>query len=149
MRTQVWAAQAALYDMLKAATYPGRLSVSLGVPGRMETDVVWVSGEVDDWRAEYRTSGLAAKDEEFDLRVHVFVSRLGTYADAIARLRALGEVVEDTIHSDYTLDGTVMLSRVNRSQLEESVSEDGRARGVLLTLWVRCDAHVVPAPPTP
>ena len=149
MRTQVWAAQAALYDALKAATYPGRVSVSLGIPGRLETDVVWVSGEVDDWRAEYRTSGLAAKDEEFDLRVHVFVSRLGTYADATARLRALGEVVEDTIHADYTLDGSVMLSRVNRSQLEESVSEDGRARGVLLTLWVRCNAHVVPAPPSP
>jgi hypothetical protein len=149
MRSQVWAAQAALYDDLKAATFPGRLQVALGVPGRMETDIVWVSGEVDDWRAEYRTSGLAAKDEEFDLRVHVFVSRMGTYADAVARLRALGEVVEDTVHADYTLGGTVMLAKITRSQLEESVSEDGRARGVLLTLWVRCAAHVVPAPPPP
>jgi hypothetical protein len=149
MRTQVWAAQQALYDQIDNANLPQRVTVGLGAPGRLETDHVWVSGEIDDWTADYRTSGLAAKDETFDLRVHVYVQRLGGYADSRARLQTLGEAVEDAIGSDHTLDGTVMLATIRRSQVEETVLDDGRSHGVLLTMWVRCDAHVVPAPPTP
>lgn len=146
MRSQVWAAQVALYDALDAATYPGRVSVDLGVPGRLETDHIWVSGEVDEWSAQYRTSGLAAKDETFALRVHVYSARLGGYTDARDRVRELGEVVEDAVHADYTLDGSVMLAKISRSQLEESITDEGRSRGLLLTFWVDCSAHVVPAP---
>lgn len=146
MRSQVWAAQVALYDALDAATYPGRVSVDLGVPGRLETDHIWVSGEVDEWSAQYRTSGLAAKDESFALRVHVYSTRLGGYTDARDRVRELGEVVEDAVHGDYTLDGSVMLAKISRSQLEESITDEGRSRGLLLTFWVDCSAHVVPAP---
>lgn len=146
MRSQVWQAQEALYAALNSATWPGSVQVDLGTPANMERDSVWVSGEVDDWAAEYRTSGLAAKDEQFALRVHALSKRLGNYLDARDRVKALGEVVEDAVAADHTLDGTVMLATIERSQLEDSLGEDGRTRMVLLTLWVRCAAHVVPAP---
>lgn len=146
MRSQVWAAQDALYTALSGATYPGRVSVDLGVPGRLEQDHVWVSGEVDEWAALYRTSGLAAKDESFSIRVHIYSTRLGGYTDARDRVQELGEVVEDAVGADYTLSGTVMLAKISRSQLEESITDEGRSRGLLLTFWVECMAHVVPAP---
>lgn len=147
MRSQIWAAQDALYTALTGATWPGSVQVDLATPANMERDSVWVSGEVDDWAAEYRTSGLAAKDENFALRVHVLSKRLGNYTDARDRVKVLGEVVEDTVDADHTLAGTVMLATIERSQLEDSLGEDGRTRMVLLTLWVRCRAHVIPAPP--
>jgi hypothetical protein len=146
MRSQMWAAQDALHTLLGAATWPGRVAVDMGVPARLEPDHVWLSGEVDDWSAEYRTSGLRAKDESFALRVHVYSTRLGGYADARDRVRELGEVVEDTVADNYTLTGTVMLAKIVRSVVEESIGEDGRARAVLLTMWVECAAHVVPTP---
>lgn len=146
MRSQIWAAQDALHQALSDATWPGSVQVDLATPGNIERDSVWVSGEVDDWSAEYRTSGLAAKDENFALRVHVLSKRLGNYTDARNRVKALGEVVEDVIGDDHTLDGTVMLATIERSQLEDSLGEDGRTRMVLLTLFVRCRAHVTPAP---
>lgn len=146
MRSQIWAAQDALYQALRDATWPGSVQVDLATPPNMERDSVWVSGEVDDWNAEYRTSGLAAKDENFAMRVHILSKRLGNYTDARNRVKALGEVVEDVIGADHTLDGTVMLATIDRSQLEDSLGEDGRTRLVLLTLWVRCRAHVTPAP---
>lgn len=146
MRSQVWVAQDALYAALDSATYPGRVSVDLGVPGRLEQDHIWVSGEVDEWAALYRTSGLAAKDESFTIRVHIYSTRLGGYTDARARVQELGEVVEDAVGADYTLDGTVMLAKISRSQLEESITDEGRSRGLLLTFWVECSAHVIPAP---
>lgn len=132
--------------MLKDATYPGTVQVDLAMPPNQERDCVWVAGEVDDWSAQYRVSGLAAKDEEFVLRVHVLSKRLGNYTDARNRVKDLGEVVEDTIGADHTLDGTVMLATIERSSLEESLGEDGRTRLVLLTMWVKCAAHVTPAP---
>jgi hypothetical protein len=149
MRSQIWQAQDALYQALSNATWPGSVQVDLATPPNMERDSVWVSGEVDDWSAEYRTSGLAAKDENFVLRVHVLSKRLGNYTDARDRVKALGEVVEDAVGADHTLAGTVMLATIERSQLEDSLGEDGRTRMVLLTLWVRCRAHVTPAPPSP
>lgn len=145
MRSQIWDAQDALYTALNAATWPGSVQVDLATPANIERDSVWVSGEVDDWLAEYRTSGLAAKDERFVLRVHVLSKRLGNYTDARDRVKALGQVVEDVIGADHTLNGSVMLAVIDRSQLEDSIGEDGRTRIVLLTLWVRCSSHVTPA----
>lgn len=146
MRSQIWAAQDALYEALRDATWPGFVQVDIATPVNIERDSVWISGEVDDWAAEYRTSGLAAKDENFALRVHVLSKRLGNYTDARDRVKELGEVVEDTIGADHTLAGTVMLATIERSQLEDSLGEDGRTRMVLLTLLVRCRAYVIPAP---
>jgi hypothetical protein len=147
MRSKVWEAQDALYAAIDAADFPGRLSVSLGLPGRFEPDNVWVSGEVDDWTSEYRASGLQSKEEVFDLKVNVYVTRLGTYTDARDRCKEIGQVVEDAVAADFTLNGTVMLATIRRSQIEETVTEDGRARGVLLTLYVRCDSYVTPTQP--
>lgn len=146
MRSRIWEAQDALYAALEGATYPGRVSVDLGVPARLETDHVWVSGEVDDWSADYRTSGLAAKDESFTIRVHIYSTRLGGYLDARDRVRELGQVIENAVTADYTLDGTVMLAKITRSQLEESITDEGRSRGLLLTFWVECAAHIPAIP---
>lgn len=143
MRTKVWAAQDALLTLLQAQTWPNDVRPALGIPGRLERDSAWISGEVDDWRAEYRVSGLKAKDETFVLRVHLLTTRLGgefePLRDAIA---VYGGLVEDAIKQDYTLGGTVMLATIVNQQLEETMLDDGRRRQALLTYSIACDAHV-------
>lgn len=143
MRSSLWDAQDALYAALVAATWPDRhVQLSLGRPANLERDAVWVSGEVDNWTAQHRVSGLVAKDEEFTLRVYVYAVRLGTYEDARDRVKALAEVVEDTVYASQTLDDTVMLATVDRGGMAEAIMDDGRRRQVLLTLYVNCSAFI-------
>lgn len=143
MRSALWEAQDALYAAISGATFPDReIQIALGRPATLERDAVWVSGEVDSWQADHRVSGLQAKDETFTLRVYVYSVRLGNYVDARNRVKALAQVVEDTIYGDHTLDGTVMLSTIERGGMAEAVMEDGRRRQVLLTLYVNCSAFI-------
>ena len=141
-RTQAWAAQDGLLELLQAQTWPGNLRPSLGTPASMERDTVWVSGEVDDWNAEYRVSGLAQKDETFVLRVHCLVTRLESFVELRAGLEALGALVEDAIGADYTLGGSVMQATVRQQQVEETMLDDGRRRQGLLTFFIECEAFV-------
>lgn len=143
MRSVLWDAQDALLATIRAATFPDRhITTSLGRPATLETDAVWVGGEVDTWNSQYRVSGLVAKDEEFTLRVYVYAVKLGGYEDARNRVRALSEVVEDALAADPTLGGTVMLATIERGGMAEAIMDDGRRRQVLLTLYVNCSAFV-------
>mgnify|MGYP006273408095 CR=1 FL=1 len=142
-RTQVWAAQDALLQALQAQTWDEPIKPVLGTPARMEADQVWVSGEVDQWSAQYRTSGLGTKDEVFTLRVHCLATRLGGgYTELRDRLAALGANVEDVLQDDFTLGGTVMLATIASQQVEEAMLDDGRRRQGLLTFFIECTAHV-------
>lgn len=142
-RTQAWAAQDALLTALQAQSWPVGVNPTLGTPARMESDSVWVSGEVEAWNAEYRVSGLRQKDETFTLRIHCLATRLGgDYASLRARLEEFGGIVEDAVEADHTLDGTVMLATITSQQVEETILEDGRRRQGLLTFFVECQAFV-------
>jgi hypothetical protein len=142
MQTRAFLAQDALYDALKAATFPGRVAVSLGSPTQLETDHIWVSGSIEEWPSTYRVSGLAARDEEFSLRVFVWVKRLGRFTDARARATALGSVVEQVILSDHTLDGTVDLATLARTSLEDAVDQEARSYVCLLGFSIDCMAYI-------
>lgn len=142
MRTAAFSAQDALYAAIDAATYPGEVTRSLGVPARLEHDLVWVAGRIDDIANEYRVSGLGAVDERFTLNVHVFSRRRGTLADVRDRAVELADAVDDALTADPTLGGTVMLATVVRRTAEESIDEDGRARGFLISLYVECSAYL-------
>lgn len=143
MRTQVWDAQDGLLALLKEQPWPNDVKPVLGIPGRLERDCVWISGEVDEWQAEYRVSGLQAKDERFTLRVHVLATRLGGDFDAIRpAVQTYGELVERAIGQDFTLGGAVMLATISGQQLEEAMLDDGRRRQALLTFSISCDAFI-------
>ena len=141
-RTKAWDAQDALLALLQAQTWPDNIRPALGTPARMDGDAVWVSGEVDDWNAEYRVSGLAQKDETFVPRVHCLVTRLGTFVELRDRLESLGALVEDAIGQSYSLSGTVMLATIKQQQVEETMLDDGRRRQGLLTFFIECEAFV-------
>lgn len=143
MRTALWDAQDGLLTLLQAQTWPNDVTPALGLPGRLERDQVWIAGEVSEWQAEYRVSGLKAKDESFTLRVHILATRLGgDYATIRSALETYGALVENALDVDYTLGGSVMLATISRQQLEETMLDDGRRRQGLLTYLVTCDAHV-------
>jgi hypothetical protein len=143
VHSRIYEAQTALLGLLQASTPLARIAKGLGAPAKFEQDHVWVSGEVDEWQRDYRQSGLASMDEQFTLRVHVLVRRSGaTYGEVLTRVRVLAEAVEDAVNADYTLGGAVMLATVQRGTIDEAAGGDGRSRAVLMTLHVRCDAHV-------
>lgn len=140
VRSKLWAAQDALYDLLKADGDLAPAQVTLGRPTKEETDSVWVSGEVSDWLAEYQVSGLAAKDETFALRVGILCVRLGTeYVKCRDAVKALGEAVEDVIAANPTLSDTVMLAQIRNARVEETLTDE-RHRAVQLTIDVECRA---------
>jgi hypothetical protein len=143
MQSRIWDAQDALLTALQANATLSEVTLDLGAPGRLERQHVWISGEVEDWSLAYTTSGLVSRDEEFNLRIHVLVTMTGrSYVDARTRVVELGQAVEDVIADDVTLAGTVMLATVARGSIDEATGGDGRTRSVLLTIHVRCNAHV-------
>lgn len=143
MHSRLWEAQDALYAMLRAVTFADRdVTVSLGRPATMDVNAVWVDGGVDTWDAAYRVSGLAAKEEEFTLKVNVYAVALGDYVDARNRVKAMGDEVEAAVVADYTLDGSVMLATISRGGMAEGIMDDGRRRQCLLTLYVKCSAYM-------
>lgn len=144
MRTKAFEAQDALYGALKAATYPGRVSVSLGMPTTLEVDHIWVAGSIEQWPSIYRISGLGQRDEQFSLRVCVWSKRLGGFTDARARASALATVVEETILADYTIDGSVNLATIGSTSVDEAIDQEARSYVVLITFSVDCRADLIP-----
>lgn len=142
MKSRVFEAQDALFALVEAGTYPGRVSVSLGAPPRLETDHVWIAGSVEDYPSEYRVSGLGQKDERFTLRACVWSKRFGRYTDARDRADELATVVEQIIINNHRLTNTVDLATLARVSVEDAIDEDGRAYVVLITLSVDCQAFV-------
>lgn len=141
VRSRLWDAQEALYHLIDDTLKLGKDGqVSFGNPIELLPENVWVSGEVDDWNTDWRVSGLAAKDENFTLRISIAVIRLGTdYQSTRDRVRELGREIEDAISVDPTLGGTVMLAKIASFRLEDTLVDD-RRRGVGLNIYVNCQA---------
>lgn len=139
VRSKLWAAQDALYDVVSDAVKLGRDGqVVLGSPLELMTENVWVSGEVDEWTSDWRVSGLQAKDESFTLRVSIAVKDLGTeYRPTRQRVQQIGQQVEDAIIANPTLNGICELAKVTSFRLEDALMED-RERGVGLNIYVTC-----------
>lgn len=143
MQSRIWEAQDALLALLSDSAPLAKITRGLGSPMKLDRKHVWISGEVEDWNLAYTTSGLVSRDEEFNLRIHVLVTKTGvTYENVRAEVVTLGQAVEDAIASDVTLAGTVMLATVARATIDEATGGDGRTRSILLTIHVRCNAHV-------
>lgn len=139
MPTRLFAAQDALLAALRASL-AGGVPVTLGAPAEKQQTHVWVSGDVDQWEQNYRTSGLGAKDESFVLQVEALVMRNAPdYATPRARMQTLIEEIEAAITANPTLDGTVMLAQVERITMDEGVTDE-RQRAIGCTVFVRCEA---------
>lgn len=143
MRSSVYASQNALVSLLEGVSALSSATVSLGHPARLGKREVWVGGDVEDWRVEYRQSGLVARDEEYTLRVSVLVTMTGaSYEKVRDEVRTYTDAIEDALAADPTLGGEVMLATVVDPTLDEAIGQDGRSRMVLETLGVRIKAHV-------
>lgn len=140
VRSAFWAAQDALYALLEAAGTLDAAQLSIGRPTRDEPVQVWVSGETEQWNADYVVSGLAGKDETFVIRVNVQVTRLGTdYVKVRDDVKDLGQAVEDVIAANPTLSGTVELAQIGSVRLAETLTDE-RHRTVALQMDVSCRA---------
>lgn len=140
VRSKLWAAQDALYDIVRDAVRLGKDGrLTLGTPVDFEApEMVWVSGEVDNWSTDYQVSGLGAKDETFTLRVGIACAHLGTdYRQTRLRVEQIGTQVEDALAGEPTLRGVCELARVASFRLEDTLMTD-RTRGVGLVIYVEC-----------
>jgi hypothetical protein len=141
MNSKLYDAQDELKTLLDAAAGLNGVTKALGTPLKLSDlqEVVWVSGEVEDWNADFRVTALQAKDETFVLRVHCLVTRTGDYKAARDRAKTFAQAVEDTIRNNYTLNGAVELAQVKSVALEEA-RLDERRHQVLITIYVACRA---------
>lgn len=122
---------------------PAGVEISEGGPGTYEKEHVWISGDIDTWTAQYTISGLQAKDESYELRVHVLVTKqTKSYVETRDRARVLLAEVERALSSDVFLGGCpITLAEIARFQMEEAIpSEQPMTRQILLTAWVRINA---------
>ena len=142
--SKLWASQDALLNLitttLAADPDTDKVAVELGTPTQVKDEHVWISGEVNDWDQSYTVSGLRQKDERYSIRICIAVQRLGlNYAAVRDRAKAIGDLIEDAIHDDYTLGGVVMLSQIKPASLEEALVGD-KKRAVGLNIDVEIQA---------
>lgn len=143
MPTAIWDAQDALLEAVRGNVTAG-VPVTLGSPADKQKTHVWISGDVDVWEQDYRTSGLGAKDETFVLQVEALVMRNASdYATPRAKMQTLLGEIEDAIAADPTLGGSVMLAQVERITMDEGVTDD-KERAIGATVFVRCSAFRTP-----
>lgn len=143
MPTAIWDAQDALLTAVRTGV-TGGVPVTLGAPAEKQQTHVWISGDVDVWEQDYRTSGLGAKDETFVLQVEALVMRSASdYATPRARMQSLLSEIEAAIVADYTLGGAVMLAQVERITMDEGVTDE-KQRAIGATVFVRCSAFRTP-----
>lgn len=143
MPTAIWDAQDALLEAVRGGV-SGGVPVTLGSPAEKQKTHIWISGDVDVWEQDFRTSGLGAKDETFVLQVEVLVMRSASdYATPRAKIRTILEEIEAAIVADYTLGGSVMLAQVERITLDEGVTDE-KERAIGATVFVRCSAFRTP-----
>jgi len=141
MNSKLYDAQDALKAILDDAEGLAGITKSLGTPLKLSDlkDVVWVSGEVEDWNQDYRVTSLLAKDETFVLRVHCLTSITGDYRAARNRVKSFAEAVEAVVSENYTLNGTVELAQIRSGAMEEA-RLDERRHQALITLYISCRA---------
>lgn len=140
MKTSAFDAQKALYDALVGAAGLAGVPVYLGsVTGQVPEEFVYVAGEIDTGNQDYELSALSAKLETYDLRVEAFTQYSSDDFELIqTRLDAISTSIENAVHANSTLSGTVMLAQVSRFRMEEAVYEGSRQG--LLTMWIGCEA---------
>lgn len=143
--TALWAIQDAIIASLVAERALGGSPlagkpITLGYPGRLSEDHIFLAGEADEWRQKYGVSNLGAKDEELTLRLYVFVKlNTDSYAEARAYLAPISARIEQRLNEQFTLAGSTMLVQVSRLRLEEALTGDQPAsRELLLTMYLSC-----------
>lgn len=137
-----FAAQDALHALVQQV-HPG-VTVTLGTPGNVEPEHIWISGETPAAISRnYRQSGIVAADERFDLMIHILTERADPeYREVRDRIKALADPITAALADDPRLGGLLMLCVVVQAQPEETFKDD-ITRQMMLTLTVRCDAHVI------
>lgn len=142
MGSTIWDAQDALVPLLRNYV-TGGVPVTLGSPADKESTHVWVSGDVDTWEKNYRVSSLSAFDETYTLQVEVLVKRKASdYGTPRARMRSLLDEIEAAIKDNPTLGGVVSLAVVERTTMDEGLTDD-KERAIGSTVFVRCEADAV------
>jgi hypothetical protein len=144
VNSKLFDTQDALETLLSGSTDLTGVPVHLGTPLKLSDlkEVVWVSGEVDDWNQVYAVSGLQATDETFVIRVHALVTVTGKFVDGRNRIKALVQAIEDVVAANRQLSGNVELAKVTNIALEEA-RLDERRHQVLATVYVNCRANLV------
>lgn len=139
--TAVYDAQDALLALVKGLDSVGGWKVDLGFPpGAVQTKHIWVDGNLADNEQMFGLSGLAAKDENFTLRVHIVATaKANTYDVPRDRVKTITDELGDAISADFRLGDVVELAQVTGVELDEGIPDDA-SRQVMATVAVACRA---------
>lgn len=149
--TTRWDAQRRLLTILQAAQAAedsplAPVTVQLGnpFPGVVETDVIWVSEEIDEWQGALALTSDAEilREETFSIRIHAYTKVRDDDDGALTAIDRLEEIttpVEDAIEGDPALGGLALLAQLARAQVEGGKAEEA-TREAMWTGWVNVRA---------
>jgi hypothetical protein len=140
--TAVFDAQDAIHEMVRGLDSIGGWKVDLGFPqgANVQNKHVWVNGETDDAAQVWGLSDLTAKDETFQVRVHVVATaKAKDYATPRDKVKAVTAELASALNDDYTLGGVVMQAAVTNTRVDDA-QPDESTRQVMHTLTITCQA---------
>lgn len=148
MFSQIDSVEDAVYAHLLAADLSGdgigEVTVELGTPTVFTDDNVWVDDNTEEWTSTYALSGLAAKEEQFPVRVIVMCQRDDTYAAVRNVTLSLADKVAARLTGDPFLAGKAQLAAFGAYRKESAMLSDGK-RVVKVSMTLVVDAWI----PTP
>lgn len=142
--TKTFATASSLYDLLKARTDLGGAGVYWGYPGETgPPEFIWIGG-FESSEQTPRSLGRRMQDESFVLRVYVDIAlETADPADANVRAEELVQIIEDTVHQDYTLGG--VLAKAGTVEGIDTVIESqpvtDTAYGTVLVVRIACETR--------
>lgn len=142
--TKTFPAQDRLVTALKASTALTKWEVDYGIPARREDRHVWVDEQVENWTQGLPTTGVAGKQEEFEL--HVYVYRRATDSTALELREDIvvaADAIADAVASDVFLGGVVLLANISGAEYDSAFADpEGRAREGVLRLTITCKSYL-------
>lgn len=143
--TKAFAAQDALVTALKNTAALSAWQVDFGIPaGRPQEQHIWVDEQVGDWTQDLRTTGMAARDENFRLNLYIYDKRTDATAQEVRdEIKTAAAVVADVLGSNAFLGGIVLLAQIVGGEYEGAFADpQGRAREGVLHLTIECQAFL-------
>lgn len=143
--TKAFAAQDALTTALQARSELATWRIDFGIPaGRPEEQHIWIDESVGDWTQASASTGVVARNEDFQIYVYIYDKKSG--ADALEirnEIKVAADVITDTLGSSPFLNGIVLFAEITALDYEGAFADsEGRSREGVLKLTITCQSFV-------
>lgn len=143
--TKAFDTQDALVSALRDEPGLADWAIDFGIPaGRPQEQHIWVDESVDDWSQENATTGIVARNENFQIAIYIYDKRTGATAEEVRdEVKVAAALISDVIGSAPFLGGVVLFAQIVGATYEGAFADpEGRAREGVLRLTIGCQAFI-------